>query len=122
MIDPDDLSLYRLTDRVEDAVDEILSFFRIYHSMRYVRQNLVFRLNEPISAALLEEINSRFADLLVDGRFVVGGPLPEEKDEPALATLPRLIFHFHRRNFGRLRQLIDCLNKGDQRPETGNGG
>jgi uncharacterized protein (TIGR00730 family) len=122
MIDPDDLSLYRLTDRVEEAVDEILGFFRVYHSMRYVRQNLVFRLSEPISEALLEEINSRFADLLVDGRFTLGGPLPEEKDEPDLAALPRLIFHFHRRNLGRLRQLIDCLNTGDGAQGTDNGG
>ena len=42
----------------------------------------------------------------------MGGPLPEERDEPLLASLPRLIFHFNRRNYGRLRQLIDCLNRG----------
>ncbi len=28
----------------------------------------------------------------------------------ALAHLPRLIFHFNRRDYGRLRQLIDVLN------------
>ena len=36
-------------------------------------------------------------------------------DEPELADLPRLILHFNRRDYGRLRQLIDCLNAaGDQ--------
>ena len=44
MIGEEDLSLYRLTDRVEEAVEEILRFYRVYHSMRYVRSNLVFRL------------------------------------------------------------------------------
>ena len=40
------------------------------------------------------------------------GPLPEERDESDLAALPRLVFHFDRRSFGRLRQLIDCINRG----------
>ena len=36
MISDQDLSLYRLTDRVDQAVEEILTFYRVYHSMRYV--------------------------------------------------------------------------------------
>jgi uncharacterized protein (TIGR00730 family) len=112
MIGPDDLSLYRLTDRADEAVAEIMTFFRVYHSMRYVRTRLVMRLNEAPSAELLEQINARFADLLTEGRFTLGGPLPEEKDDPNLAHLPRLVCHFNRLNYGRLRQLIDCLNRG----------
>jgi hypothetical protein len=111
MISPEDMSLYKLTDRVEDAVAEILGFFRVYHSMRYVRTNLVLRLRRLPSEALIEEINNRFHDILIDGRFIVGEPLPEERDESELAELPRLIFHFNRRNFGRLRQLIDYINQ-----------
>ena len=114
MIDEEDLSLYRLTDSVDEAVDEILGFFRRYQSMRYVHRDLVFRLVSPPSEALLDRINTDFADILVEGQFRLGDPLPEEKDEPDLATLPRLIFRFNRREYGRLRQLIDCLN----RPET----
>lgn len=109
-IDPDDTSLWRLTDRVGDAVEEILRFFRVYHSMRYVRQNLVLRLNRAPGEDLLDEINHRFADLLVKGQFTVSGPLPEEKDDPDLAALPRLVFQFDRRKYGRLRQLIDLIN------------
>ena len=111
-ISPEDLSLYRLTDRLDDAVEEILGFYRVYHSMRYVRTNLVFRLQQPLSEKLLDEINDRFRDILIEGRFAGGEPLPEERDESDLAALPRLIFHFNRRSFGRLRQLIDCINTG----------
>ncbi|HUT11462.1 MAG TPA: TIGR00730 family Rossman fold protein [Thermoguttaceae bacterium] len=111
MIDPDDLALYKLTDRTDEAVAEILQFFRIYHSMRYVHERLVFRLNEPPGGELLDRINADFSDILVKGTFAVGGPLPEEKDEPELAEMPRLIFHFNRRSYGRLRQLIDRLNR-----------
>jgi uncharacterized protein (TIGR00730 family) len=111
MICPEDLILFRITDRVDEAVEEILGFFRVYHSMRYVRSNLVLRLTEAPGAELLEQINTGFSDLLSDGEFTAGGPLPEEKDEPELAELPRLVFPFNRRNYGRLRQLIDCLNR-----------
>jgi uncharacterized protein (TIGR00730 family) len=114
MIGPEDLSLYRLTDQLDEAVQEILGFYRVYHSMRYVRTNLVFRLQQTPSKELLEEINDRFRDILVEGRFMVGEPLPEERDETELASLPRLIFHFNRRACGRLRQLIDCINAGAQ--------
>lgn len=112
LIDPADLSLFKMTDNADEAVEEILTFFRVYHSMRYVRHQLVLRLAQRISHSLLEQVRASFADILVDGRFVLGGPLPEERDERDLADLPRLIFHFNRRDFGRLRQLIDCLNRG----------
>ena len=36
--------------------------------------------------------------------------LPAERDEPSLAHLCRLIFHFNKRDHGRLRELIDYLN------------
>jgi len=110
MIAPSDMSLFRLTDDVEEAVAEILGFFRVYHSMRYVRDRLVLRLVRPIDDALLDAINGQFADIVVRGTIVQGGPLAEERDEPELAHLPRLVFHFNRYDFGRLRQLIDCLN------------
>ena len=112
MIEADDLGLFRITDRAEEAVAEILGFFRVYHSMRYVRGKLVLRMLHTPSEELLAAINARFADILAAGQFTVGGPLPEERDEPALADLPRLICQFNRRNYGRLRQLIDCLNAG----------
>jgi uncharacterized protein (TIGR00730 family) len=112
MISPEDLSLYKLTDNVDVAVDEILQFFRVYHSMRYVKNRLVFRLTQHPSAELIEQINEEFTDILAVGRFEVTGALREEHDEPALIALPRLAFHFNRRNLGRLRQLIDCLNRG----------
>jgi hypothetical protein len=117
MIGSEDLSLYRLTDRVDDAVAEILGFYRTYHSMRYVRNRLVFRLQQRPTQELLEEINDRFREILVEGRFALSDPLPEEGNEKDIASLPRLVFCFNRRNYGRLRQLIDCIN-GMERSEA----
>ena len=111
MISAEDLNLYKLTDSVDEAVEEIMRFFKVYHSMRYVNKRLVFRLTRQPSDSLLKTINDQFADILTEGKFELTGPLSEEKDEPDLADLPRLLFHFNRRNFGRLRQLIDTLNR-----------
>jgi putative lysine decarboxylase len=113
LISPEDLSLYKLTDKVDEAVAEILQFYRIYHSMRYVRNKLVFRLQAAPSAELMAEINDSFHDILVEGEFRLSGPLPEE-DEPELAHLARLVMRFNRRNLGRLRQLIDRLNAANE--------
>jgi uncharacterized protein (TIGR00730 family) len=112
MISPEDLSLFKITDSVDVAKEEVLQFFRVYHSMRYVKNRLVLRLNKEISPELLDDINGEFRDILVEGQFTAGGPLKEERDEPGLVALPRLIFQFNRRSLGRLRQLIDCVNRG----------
>jgi hypothetical protein len=111
MIERDDLALFRRTDDVDEAVAEILDFFRVYHSMRYVRGRLVLRLSRPLDDELVETINGQFGDILAQGRFVQRGALPEEKDEPNLAHLARLVFPFNRRAHGRLRQLIDFVNR-----------
>jgi hypothetical protein len=111
MISPEDRSLYRVTDSVDEAAAEILRFFRVYQSMRYVHDRLVLRLSRPLSAEMIEKINVDHADMLRKGRFDLSGPLPEERDEPELADLPRLVFHFNRSSFGRLRQLIDEINR-----------
>ncbi len=111
LISPEDLHLYKRTDRVEEAVEEVLTFFRIYHSMRYVHGKLVLRINRRPSEAVLETIQSQFADILAEGRFEICEPLAEEKEEVALAALPRMVFQYNRYNQGRLRQLIDFLNR-----------
>src|SRR5579862_1558868 len=38
MISPSDLALYKLTHSVEEAMTEIRNFYRVYHSMRYVKK------------------------------------------------------------------------------------
>lgn len=115
MISAEDIRLYRVTDSVEEAVEELLGFYRVYHSMRYVRNRLVFRLCRRLTAEHLEAIQTRFADILVEGKFEQSEALPEEDGEPELVALPRLSFHFDRRSLGRLRMLIDFINH----PETG---
>ncbi|OYP38406.1 LOG family protein [Rhodopirellula sp. MGV] len=110
MISPDDTSLYKITNDVNIAVQEILRFYRRYHSMRYVRDRLVFRLKERLTDAKLASLNENFSDILVKGKIEQTKSLPEEAGEPDLAGLPRLVLNFNRRSLGRLRKLIDEIN------------
>ena len=105
-----DISLFRVTDSVAEAVDEVTGFYRVYHSMRYVRGSLVLRLRNRLSAPALDDIRRDFADILVGGAFEQVDALPEEANEPELAGFPRLKFRFDRHAIGRLRQLIDRIN------------
>ncbi|MBP1780063.1 MAG: hypothetical protein H6Q86_6074 [candidate division NC10 bacterium] len=111
LIAAEDLSLYRVTDRLEDATDEILTFYRNYHSSRYVGNRLVLRLQQAPTVEAVARLESEFRDILAEGGFSMSSALPEEVEDSALAGLPRLTFVFNRRSFGRLRQLIDALNR-----------
>ena len=95
---------------MDAAVAEVLDFYRVYHSMRYVSGDLVLRLRHELSPELLEQIRTEFAGIVVSGTFEQTGALPAEANDPQLAHLPRLRFHFDRRSLGRLRQLINLLN------------
>ena len=111
LIGPTDMSLFKVTDSAEEAVAEVLTFYRVYHSMRYVRRDLVLRLQHALPDALLERIRKEFAEIVVSGTFEQMGALPEESNDAHVAGLPRLRFHFDRRNLGRLRQLVDLINR-----------
>lgn len=110
MIDAEDLNLFFITDRAEEAANEILRFYRVYHSSRFVGEEMVLRLNAPLSDETLSQINVRFSDILTGGRFEQRlGPLEDE--EGAYPDKTRLVFSFNRRNTGRLRLLINALNE-----------
>jgi hypothetical protein len=110
LISPEDLALYTITDQVEVAVEHVLNFYRVYHSMRYVNHYLLLRVYKPLSASQLEQLNESFADIVLSGSIEQIRAMPEEGNEPELASLPRLRLHFDRRRLGRLRQLIDAIN------------
>ncbi|MCC6420547.1 MAG: LOG family protein [Gemmataceae bacterium] len=111
LISPFDLALFKVTDSVDEAVQEVLDFYRVYHSMRYVRDELVLRLQKPLCEPLLGKICKEFGDILASGTFVQSAALPAEAGDAHLAELPRLRFHFDRKSLGRLRLLIDTINR-----------
>ncbi len=110
LISEEDTGLYAIVDSAEAAVKEITTFYRVYHSLRFVDRLLVMRLKRRLSEGELHTLNTEFADLLDAGTFEQRAAFPGEADEPELADLPRLTCRYHRRSSGRLRQLIDRIN------------
>lgn len=110
LVDPHDHSLYKVTADVEEAAQELLGFFRNYHSARWVGDLLVVRLRVPPTRAQLSELNDRFSDILAGGTIRPTKPLSPERSGRDHVELPRLALRFDRMHYGRLRQLIDALN------------
>ena len=110
LISAADLCFVKLTDSVEEAVDEICGFFRNYHSIRFVGRRLVVRVHHAPSPELLEVLNSDFADIVVSGGFEAIEATGSEIADDDNPDLHRIAFEFDRRHFDRLRQLIDALN------------
>jgi uncharacterized protein (TIGR00730 family) len=106
-ISPEDMSLFKVTESAETAAEEILTFYKNYQSMRYVKDELILRVQKPVSPELLQNLNKDFKNICVKGTIHETAALPEETDH---RELPRIAFMFNRTSFGHLRQLIDRLN------------
>jgi uncharacterized protein (TIGR00730 family) len=111
-IDASDLALLHSVNDVEQAADEIAGFYRNFHSLRYVADQLHLRLKQLPDAVQLAALREAFADLLTpEGSIRLASertdpvPLP---DEPP--GTQRLVLDFNQSSFGRLRALIDALN------------
>jgi hypothetical protein len=111
-ISPSDLALFERVDSVDDVLQRINRFYWRYHSLRYIDGRLVIRLTQPIDQPKLKDLRARFSDILTPhGDMYLSGALPEESDEPENENLLRLILDFKRDDFGRLRELIDAINR-----------
>jgi uncharacterized protein (TIGR00730 family) len=112
-ISGEEFSFFKIMDNVEAALGEIKTFYRNFHSYRFVKQDLVIRLNHPPAPSLIDTLNQTFADILKEGKITQTEPLPEEADDPGTLHLHRLSIPFNRVDFARLRQMIDVINHED---------
>lgn len=110
LINENDLSLFTITDQVDAACEAIASFYRIYHSSRYVGDEMVIRLNSELSDADVADLNEQFSDILVKGKIRKSAVLRGESNTE-LENLPRLVLHFNQRDLGRLYQMIRMINQ-----------
>ena len=113
-----DLNLYTITDDIQVAVETIRTFYQVYHSSRYVGEQFVMRLKMAISDRDLELLNREFGGLVTSGEIVQTTALADELEDAS--HLPRLVFKFDRRDFGKLYQMIGRINQmgGDPCPNT----
>lgn len=117
MISEQDMHLFKITDDVETAARHVLQFYRVYHSARYVNDDLLLRVRRPLSAATVMRLNDEFSRLIVTGGRIeqVDAPPGEFGEFP---DLKRICLRFDRKNIGHLRRMIDVIN---QEPEPTGG-
>jgi uncharacterized protein (TIGR00730 family) len=113
LISPEDMSLFKVTTSVDEAVAEITNFYRVYHSARTVGRQLVLRLKRRIPESFVAGLGREFGDILLEGDIRQTRAL-EAEDEPQLQHLSRLVLAFDRTHFARLRQLIDRVNQAPE--------
>jgi uncharacterized protein (TIGR00730 family) len=110
LISPDDLNLYQITDDTDQAVKIITRFYRNFQSTRFVKDLFVIRLNHAPTESAIQAMNEDFADIIVGPEIKRIEPTPDEIEDDDNVELPRIGFGFNRRDYGRLRQLVDVLN------------
>ena len=111
LISPEDVSLYKIVHSAERAMDEIIFFYSTFHSFRQVGPRRVARLEKDLPDEAIAELNDEFADIVSSGKIERTGPLPEEANEPELADKPRIVFSYDHTSAGRLKQMVESINK-----------
>lgn len=105
-----DLGLFVHAHTVEKAIDEILQFYKVYHSIRYIGDKTVIRLNCLLSNENIKELNKKYNNILRSGVIEVSDPLPIEREREEFLNLPRLIMNFNRHDYGKLYEMLRFLN------------
>ena len=110
-ISPSDFGIFERVCSVDAAVEKIRHFYFRYHSMRYVHGKLVIRLTSQLGLDDIRKLTDQFQDIIVPGgRISASGALEAEMDDADVINLPRLVIDFNRKDFSRLRSLIDSIN------------
>lgn len=113
LISESDFSLFKVTDDIEEAVAEIVNFYKVFHSYRYVGDKIVLRLGSKLTDDAVAKLNQEFSGIVKSGEIVQRDALDSESDEPELASLNRIVFRHRRRDFGRLREFINAVNASE---------
>jgi len=106
-----DVSLFTVTDSMETACDVITAFYANFQSMRWVGDRLVIRLQRAPDAVNLARLNDDFAFLCASGGIEITEPLTPERLENDAVDRARIVLRYNRRHIGKLRLLIDALNR-----------
>ena len=111
LISPNDTSLYRITDDVSVAVEEITHFYKNYHSLRFVDNRMYVRVQRAIPDDDFEKIAEKFGYLATDGLIEQTGPTAEELADNDEVHLHRIALSYGFIGYADLRVLIDALNE-----------
>ncbi len=111
LIHEEDLGLMYPTHDPIDAVKYVTDFYKMYHSMRYIRDLLILRIEKPLTDKQMDQLNQEFKHLLKKGKFTQSlKPYEEERNVPYTFHLTRIAFFFKKDIFANLNKLIQRIN------------
>jgi uncharacterized protein (TIGR00730 family) len=110
-ISEEDFSLFIITKNEQEALKAIETFYSTYHSLRFIENLLVIRLQRPLSTQMIEILTAEFPELIKEGDNIhCCNAYPEENDEPDLAHLARISLRFDHHHYGLLIAFIKRIN------------
>ncbi len=110
-ISGEDFSLFTITRDEQEALDVINTFYRNYHSLRFIENRLIIRLTKKLTAEQIATLSDEFSELIKKGDTIHScEAYPEEIDEPDLADLPRISMLFDHHHYGLLIAFINRIN------------
>ncbi len=56
-----DLNLFKVVHSVKEAVNEVVTFYKVYNSMRYVGDRTILRLNKELTDSQINKLNRQFS-------------------------------------------------------------
>ena len=110
LISPSDTSLYTITSSVSEAVSIITGFYRNYHSIRFVDDELIIRMNRPIPEKAFHAICEEFAWIAENGIIRQLVATPQEAQDNDVVSMARIGLRYTPKGFADLRGLIDAVN------------
>jgi uncharacterized protein (TIGR00730 family) len=111
LISEEDLHLVKYTTDIGEAVEEVSRFYNNYHSQRYVDGIMVLRVQRTPPQEALDRLALTFADILRTPSIRPVEPSAQEVADGDALGVQRLALDYNQASFGRLRLLIDELNR-----------
>ncbi len=110
-ISGEDFSIFTVTKSDQEALEVINTFYSTYHSLRFIENRLVIRLQKKLSDDQITTLTKEFPGLIKEGDHIhTCTAFPEEIDEPDLALLPRISLLFDHHHYGLLVAFINRIN------------
>ena len=110
LVSPGDTGLYTLTDSCDEACRIIERFYSNYHSIRFVGDRLVLRVQQGPDDAQLAALNDEFGHLVASGSIERAAPSKLERRDDDVVELDRVAFDFTKHGYGDLIAMIGRIN------------
>lgn len=111
LVSPQDLDLFLITDDVDAACEEIVGFYRNFHSIRWAGETLIIRMRQGPTDEQLADLNAAHAPLLVDGAIERSDATPGERSSNDHVDLDRVVMRYDKWKQSAIHRIIRDVNR-----------